>query len=356
MKHIVLFAVMIFFTLFFIGCTDNSVQPITIPTVYDSTNYAATVTAEKSLIQQHQAFVNLIKTGRTNGTVVDYATALTAMQAHLSEANDSLKVVLPIYLQELSKASGNVFDPFAINQTHGGTYGGYLFDENGLELEQILDKSAFMGMFYHKASRLSVTSESMHKLIALFGATPRFSNSEKSTLSPDILSAAYAARRDNNDGNGLYMTFKKSIIAMQAHQKAGSDYINETLYERKSALLAWEKAIMATVVNYCFAAHAKFTMTNPQATDNGAGLHAVSENIGFISGLRGVSEKKITTIQIEELLALLQTKKPMVFITDAFTNAPALLQVIARIKSIYGFTDQEIEDFKVNWVTTQNRQ
>jgi len=356
MKHILSVATSILLAVLMISCSDVGVQPIDIPITYDSTGYANAVIAENLLIKQHQDFVTLLKTGRTAGTVVDFATALTAMQAHLTEANDSLKTVFPIYLQELSKASGNVFDPFAINQTNGGTYGGYLFDEHGLELEQILDKSAYMGMFYHKASRMSVTSESMHKLIALFGATPQFSNSDKATNSPDKLSAAYAARRDKNDGNGLYITFKKNVIAMQAHQKAGSDYVNETLNERKALLLAWEKAILATVVNYCFSAHAKFTMTNPQASDNGAGLHAIGESIGFIGGLKGVPEKKITNAQIDELLGLLKSNKPAVFVTDAFTNAPALLQVIARIKSIYGFTDQEIEDFKVNWVTTQNRQ
>ncbi len=356
MKHIFSITTAFMLALLLTGCSDNGVQPIDIPTTYDSAGYANAVIAENVLIKQHQDFVTLLKTGRTPGTIVDYATALTAMQAHLTDANDSLKTIFPVYLQELTKASGNSYDPFATNQSHGGTYGGYLFDENGLEIEQILDKAAFMGMFYHKASRMSVTSESTHKLIALFGATPRFSNSDRTTNFPDILSAAYAARRDKNDGNGLYFAFKRNVIAMQAHQKAGSDYTNETLIERKAVLLAWEKAIMATVVNYCFSAHAKFTMTNPQATDNGAGLHAVSENIGFILGLKGVSEKKITNAQIDELLSLLQFNKPSVFVTNAFINAPALLQAVSKIKSIYGFTDQEIEDFKVNWVNTQNRQ
>lgn len=356
MKHFFSLATSIMLTVLMIGCSDDGVQPIDIPTNYDSIGYSNSVSAENVLIKQHQDFVNLLKTGRTSGTTVDYARTLTAMQAHLTEANDSLKAIFPVYLQELTKASGNSYDPFAATQTHGGTYGGYLFDEHGLEIEQILDKAAFIGLFYHKASRMSLTSESTHKLIALFGATPRFSNSDRTTNSPDILSASYAARRDKNDGNGLYIAFKKNVIAMQAHQKAGSDYTNETLNERKTVLLSWEKAILATVVNYCFSSHAKFTMTNPTANDNGAGLHAVSENIGFIYGLKGVSEKKITNAQIDELLSLLKFNKPAVFVTDAFTNAPALLQVIARIKLIYGFTDQEIEDFKVNWVTTQNRQ
>ena len=356
MKHFFSLATSILFAVLMMSCADNGVQPIQIPTSYDSTGYTNAIVAENVLIKQHQDFVNLLKTGRTSGTTVDYATALTTMQAHLTEANDSLKVIFPAYLQELTKASGNSYDPYAANQTQGGTYGGYLFDENGLEIEQILDKASFFGLFYHKASRMSVSSESTHKLIALFGATPRFSNSDRTTTFPDILSASYAARRDKNDGNGLYIAFKNNVIAMHAHQKAGSNFNNELLNERKAILLAWEKSILATVVNYCFSAHAKFTMTNPQAADNGAGLHGVSENIGFILGLKGVSEKKITNAQIDEILSLLKSNKPAVFVTDAFTNAPALLQVIARIKSIYGFTDQEIEDFKVNWVTIQNRQ
>jgi len=356
MKHIFWMIFGIISLQLFSSCSDDGVQPLIIPTVYDSTNYTSAVISEQSLIKKHQDVVSLLKTGRTTGTIVDYSAALTAMQAHLLEANDSLKTMFPMYLQELSKASGNIYDPFAQSQMHGGTYGGYLFDENGVEIEQILDKASFLGMLYHRASRMSITEESTHKIIALFGATPHFSNSDKATNSPDILAAAYAARRDKNDGNGLYIAFKKSAISMQAHHKAGSDYINETLYDRKSALLAWEKAIMATVVNYCYSAHAKFTMTNPQAIDNASGLHAVSENIGFIMGLKGVSEKKITNSQIDELLSLLQAQKPAVFVTDAYINAPTLLQVIARIKTIYGFTDQEIEDFKVNWVSIQNRQ
>jgi hypothetical protein len=338
------------------GCTDDGVQPIEIPTSYDSTGYASATIPEKVLIEAHQDFVNLLKAGRTPGTIVDYPTALVHMQAHLAESADSLRGSFPILLQELSKASGGTYDPFAVNQTNGGTYGGYLFDENGLEIEQILDKAAFIGMFYHKTSRLSITGETSHKFIALYGASPRFSNSNITANSPDILSASYAARRDKNDGKGLYADFKQNIIAMQAYQKAGSDHTNDLLNKRKMALLAWEKAIMATVVNYCYSAHAKLILTNPTANDNGSALHAVGENIGFITGLKAVSEKKINNAQIEELLSLLKANKPAVFVTDAFTNAPSLLQVIAKIKTFYGFTDQDIEDFKVNWVTTQNRQ
>ena len=147
MKHFFSLSTSALLVVLMIGCSDDGMQPIDIPTIYDSTGYTNAIAAENVLIKQHQDFVNLLKTGRTSGITVDYATALTAMQAHLTEANDSLTAIFPAYLQELTKASGNSYDPYAATQTQGGTYGGYLFDENGLEIEQILDKASFFGLF-----------------------------------------------------------------------------------------------------------------------------------------------------------------------------------------------------------------
>lgn len=345
----------VFIVISLVGCSDDTVQPYEISNTYDSLGYTSATLSEQDLIKSHIDFVNLLKTGRINGTIIEYSSALAAMQFHLPESSDSLKVSFPLLLQELSKASGGTYDPFSANQGQGGTYGEYLFDENGLEIEQILDKTAFMGLFYHKAAKLPITNELPHKLTALFGASPRFSNSNIAVDSPDILSAGYAARRDKNDGKGIYTEFKQSVIAIQGFQKRDSQPANDLLNARKRSLLAWEKAIMSTVVHYCFSAHAKLIGTNPTANDNGAALHAIAENIGFIIGLKAVSEKKITNAQIDQLFALFKANKPSVFVTDAFTNAPDLLEAITMIKTIYGFTDQEIEDFKVNWVTIQNR-
>ena len=84
MKHSFFLATSIMLVVLMISCADNGVQPIDIPASYDSTGYTNTVAAENVLIKQHQDFVNLLKTGRTSGTSVDYATALKAMQAHLT--------------------------------------------------------------------------------------------------------------------------------------------------------------------------------------------------------------------------------------------------------------------------------
>jgi hypothetical protein len=43
------------------------------------------------------------------------------------------------------------------------------------------------------------------------------------------------------------------------------------------------------------------------------------------------------------------------FITDPANELPKLQQIITKLQQIYGFTTQEIEDFKKNWVAEQNR-
>lgn len=353
MKKIVIIGLSVFF-LSLLSCSDHGTHGDSVH-VFDSSGYTQAVAFEQSIIQQHQSLVMLLKTGRVSGTVIRYEDALSLLNKNIDKTSSSLAIVLPNALRELSKASGKIYDPFINTINEGGVYGGYLFDEYGLEQEQIIDKASFMGLFYHRATSLDITKESIHKYIALFGASPSFSNSDITLNAPDILSAAYAARRDKNDGKGLYQEFKHAVMEMQGHVLAGSSHMELSMSERKNMLRSWEKAIMATVINYAFAAHGKFTMTNPQAQDNAAGLHAVSENIGFILGMKGVSEKLISDTMIDELLVLLQWTNPVVFIKDPFTNAPALLQLIAKIQNVYGFTNEEVNDFKVNWVITQDR-
>ena len=49
------------------------------------------------------------------------------------------------------------------------------------------------------------------------------------------------------------------------------------------------------------------------------------------------------------------TPQSYLFVTDALNQLPKLQQVIAKLKNLYGFSDQEIEDFKKNWVKEQGR-
>jgi hypothetical protein len=112
---------------------------------------------------------------------------------------------------------------------------------------------------------------------------------------------------------------------------------------------------MASAISYCYAAHAKFILTNPTDADIASGLHAINEAIGFVLAYKGVSEKLISDTELDTILSLLHSMRPSLFVTDAYNTTPDILKVIGRIQMVYGFSSQQLEDFKINWVTVQNR-
>ena len=174
--------------------------------------------------------------------------------------------------------------------------------------------------------------------------------------------AVYAARRDKNDGNGFYTQLKNNFIRLQAVAKAGADYKKEQDEAVADIKLTWEKVNAATVINYCHAVIANMSKTNPAEADKANSLHAYGECVGFIHGWRTIpqTQKKITDAQIDEILTLLNapaTGPPTsyLFITDPVNQLPKLTQVINKLKTVYGFTDAQIEDFRKNWLNEQAR-
>jgi hypothetical protein len=64
--------------------------------------------------------------------------------------------------------------------------------------------------------------------------------------------------------------------------------------------------------------------------------------------------------QIDQVLALLYAKPGSTPSVYTLATQPAqtlgnLLQATQKIKEIYGFSEQEMEDFKKNWVSEQGR-
>ncbi|MFN5246378.1 MAG: hypothetical protein ACK5DB_03210 [Ignavibacteria bacterium] len=341
---------------FLSGCSEHPTHTHNVPATYDTTGYTISTIQEQVLITQHLEFVSLLKTARNTSVTLALDNVIPKMEQVMVHGSQSLNDQWNSSIRELCKSSGKTYNPFDSVQNEGGTFGGYLFDENGMEQEQLLDKSAFVGVFFRLAKQIELKNEMPHKYIALFGATPAFVNSDITSNNRDRLTAAYAARRDKNDGRGLYIGFKNVVTSLQGHISSGTSHNDMSLTDKQTIFLLWEKAIMATVVNYCLTAYDKFTMTNPSEQDLGAGLHAVCEAIGFMKGLEFVDDKSIKTTQLESLFTLLQVSKPSVFVTNAFATVPSLKAAVQNIQSIYGFSDQEIQDFKMNWVIVQNRQ
>ena len=352
----------------FTACDDNEKAPLEIPASYDGAAFETNAAQQLGVLSRFTSLVNEIKKGRTTGKLV----SADSINYWYTTGSPSLESLASTYYAgktadwatEVALASGGTYTPGAPTG-NGGTYGGYLFDENGLELEQMLDKGHYGALLYKHFNDLAagtITEATVDQMLAIFGANPTFPNSYQANLhaNPDKFSANYTARRDKNDGNGYYTNIRDQLIKLQAAVRAGSDYHEERDEAIAEIRLLWEKANAGTIINYLYAVISKLSATNPTDADIASALHSYSETVGFTHGLRTLGNKKITDTKIDEILTLLNapangTPTSYKFATDPLNELPKLTQVINELKSIYGFTDQEMEDFKKNWVAEQNR-
>ena len=359
--------------LFFVACNDKDKAPLEIPSAYDGSAFSSNVVTQDAVRGQLEALVNEAKKGRINGVVLDYATLTQLFNA----GNPSVKNITTSYyagrldgagnwLDEMAKASGTVYSP-GIPTGQGGVLGGYLFDENGLEIEQLLEKGLFGAAFYNHAVSLmqgTMTPATADQLLRIYGAHPDFPNTPTAAkaTNPDKFMANYAARRDNNDGNGLYFQMKNAFIKLQAALKAGDDYNQERDEALETLRLTWEKINAATVINYCHSVISIMSTTNPTDVQIGNALHAYGECVGFLHGWRTIPQdyKILSDAEIDENLVLLNapyngTPTSYKFATDPANELPKLTTIISNLQAKYGFSNQQVEDFKNNWVAVQGR-
>lgn len=367
-KNSILVAVLALFALS--SCTEEKEKEqdlmpgLSIPSFYDSTNYNTNVASLAEVRTKFDALVTEIKKGRISGTTVTESAingfySPTVSQLTTAHYNTILTSNSG-WFKQLAEASGNTFNPDSTT-TQGGTFGGYLFNEDGFEPEQMIEKGLFgAALSNHAISLISnnPTLEKIDQAIYVFGATPHFksSNAAKHGSGADKYLAVYMARRDKNDGNGIYTAMMKNFIKLQAAVKGGSAFNAQRDAAATEIKLAFEKANFATVINYCQSSLAKLSATTVSDADKAGSLHSIGECLGFVQGWKSVQGKKITDAEIDELYTLLNgNSKPLNFITDRVNEVNKLQLTINKIQTIYGFSAAEIEDFKKNWVAEQNR-
>lgn len=382
--------------IFFASCKKDdkvTVPPppeLQIPTFYDSTGYAANVVTESQVRAQLAALTRQMQVGRH----MDSAVTLAALQALYNGTTlravtgASYQAKVDTALRELARASGKGVryawenapngDGGVIPTTVGGRTG-YLYDEHVLEMEQVVEKGLFAAAMYNHAVSLisagNITEATIDRLVEIYGAKPGFGNNERnSDPNRDRFSAQYAARRsDTANANSLYAQIKRNLITAKAAVKAGSAFNQLRDKALADFKLNWEKALAATVINYC---HSTLDGLRAPNRDDGivtGAMHAYGEAVGFLSGWKAVppSQRRITDAQIDELLDLLrapynQTANAQSYLFLSTNSATAQLYrldgrndpntgVIERLAQIYGFSNQEVEDFRRNWVNVQNR-
>ena len=374
MKNIFFSVALISLTL--TSCKDDDVDTkptLTISSTYEDAGFTTNAQTQIDVRTRMAAIGTKAKTVRTAGTSVTRQELLDLfnvgspnVQSVITDYFENALTSTNGYFQVIEDASaGGTYTP-GTPQGQGGYFEGRVFDENGIEPDEVIDKGMYASVLFNYATTFmneNIQAADVDKIIALFGANPSFPNSGSANVSqPDLLMANYAARRDKNDGNGIYTSFKKAAIALRAYIIAGSSFTTERDQEMNKLKAAWEKASAATVVNYCHASIEKFTLTSPTNADIASGLHAYSEAVGFMWGWKTIAQqhKIITDAQIDEILVLLNapadgTPTSYTFVTDAVNQVPKLQTVISKLQSAYSFSNQDIEDFKRNWVADQGR-
>ncbi|GAB3917866.1 DUF4856 domain-containing protein [Larkinella terrae] len=378
--HIRRFAILIVagIALLVTSCKKDEVESLkpslAIPLVYDSTGFSYNSEPLKPLIQQYTNLIQEAEKGRQTGTYVSEET----LNAAFTQGNFSLQsATTPYYTSqlraqnngffaELSKASGGNFYPFD-RSWEGGVYRGYLFDEYGLEMGQMIEKGMYGATLYNYAVSLihgTFTTATADQILFLYGSNPKFFNSDNSKFysNPDKLMAAYAAQRDDATGTGLYSQIRLAFITLQAALKGGEDY-NEYRDEALAAIkLNWEKTNAATVIHILQEATALLNATDQDDQKRAESLHLISEAIGFLHGWRtiDITNKTITDAQIDDILVVLKapynrSSAVYRFVTNSAEEAPKLKEAIGKIQAVYGFTNDEVESFRHNYVAEQGR-
>jgi hypothetical protein len=353
------------------SCSKQQQDVLVIPDQYDGASFTSQV--DPALRNQLTLLVNEMKRGR----IVDTVLLFSALQALYNPPGlPSLsKSVTPYYnsriaapdngfLFIMARASGSVYSP-GLPQGSGGVFGGYLFDETGLEMEQLVEKGLLSAAMFREFNQLAlgnITEATVDQMVSVYGAHPDFPNSFQANIhvNPDVFSANYAARRDKNDGTGFYTRIRDQFIRLQAAVRGGTAYNIDRDAAIAEIRLLWEKSTAATIIHYVQVATSKLSNTNPTVADQAAALHALSEAIGFLHGFRTVQPKVIQDADIDNLLNLMNapwnaTSAPYLFVTNPVQELPKLDQATERIANIYGFTPAEVDAFRQNWVLVQNR-
>jgi CxxC motif-containing protein (DUF1111 family) len=342
-----------------------------LPAAYDGTNFAANAADELAVVDGLKALTDAMKAGETNNDPPE----LPALQALFNTTESPLgKATTAYYAGRVNTwlatfaaiPAGSTWappQPPATDATPGKLVD-WIFDQRGLDLRQVVEKGLYGAALYNRALGLTGGADKspalVDKLVALFGARPAMPGDSDAAVageSADRFSAQYAERRSPKDPatkapvSGPYFEIKRALIAAQADAVKGAGCENDLAAQLTTFRQQWERSNFATVVFYMYDADKKLIDPAQQA----AGLHSYGEAVGFVHGFRQLPAegRVITDAQLDQILTTLKAPAEgqvdsYLFFTDEAANRPALLEVVKQLKTIYGFSDAEIEAFKTN--------
>lgn len=346
------------------GTGGSTTCGVKIPDSYPAADWDANTSVEKDIITRFKAFQQPMKDAEASATVMPTASALTAL---FDAGSPSLRsITTPYYatqvdglIAEFEKAAGKTWKPSEPPPSSGGIYSKWIFDARGRDLRQAIEKGMFAATTFNHAIALVASSpdaKAIDRLLAMYGAHPSFPHDDKDPNHPDQFTAQYAKRRDDktNATPGLYRKLKASFIAARTTAAAGADCAADRDAAVKAIKTDWERTLMSTVVFYANDAAKKLTVDPPTDDDVAAGLHSLGEMVAFVHGYRQIdtTQRTLSDKDVDDILALLGAPATgdatsYKFATETATEVGKLPQVSAKLKAIYGFSDAEMEQFKV---------
>ncbi len=361
--------ILLFTAIFFAGCKkDNNEptnkKPLDIPSEYgyDSVSFQTNASQALNYAKAQLDLESELRKGRVITYILEKSKLDSMYQILKPITPTPIQQLIEKYLEDIVKGSGKTYDPN--NPTQEGIYGGYIFNKEGVDVHEIITKTlwgvSFINQMKSITNNISTTNQ-IDPMLVYYGAHPYFKNSSNTTIHgvyADKFSANYAARRDKNDGNGFYSKIKYSFLKLKAAIQAGNEYNQEKQDAINDIYKNIEKAYAATIINYCFSATSKLSISNPTNNDIASAMHAIGECIAFTINLQYLNPKSLSDNDIQFIFSQLNygtTTNINLFATQTFNQLPKLNNIVQRLKSVYGFSDMEIEEFKKNWVQEQNR-
>jgi len=341
---------------------------VMIPATYDSPNFS--VNAQEELDLKGRVLALLDKMESAEGatpmpvTTADLHAIFTAGTPSLrSIATAYAQDTIDTYLTQFGDAATKTWNPADVEADGGAEAGadggaptGGKYDNAsivnpiGVNLREATEKVLFDGSLYNYALQLAsgvVTEATVDRLVALFGATPKFANdAEDAGADTDMLIAEYAAKRDNKTGTpGPYRKIARALLVAKTAAAAGGTCKTDLDGALKVFFLEWEKTAYSTVIYYLNQAGTN-AVAIPQKGE--PALRAYGEALGFIESFKGIPQDRrlITDVQIDGLLSRIGADKPYRLVTQSGDVVAAFSTAFQEIGAIYGFSQTEIEDSK----------
>lgn len=364
MKYILILASLVLFY----SCSPNNTPPEPAQSAYDGSMFSQNTRNELITRNNLTNLINEMKKPRTNSSyILDYDKLISMYGSGLNNVQDMTvsnhTFLIKKYLQKASDASGKTYNP--ASTLSGGVFNGYLFDQFGLEQHEYIEKSLITAAFYNhflELTRSTITLADVDKMVCILGTDNNFNNGKKiNGQSTDFYFFQYAARRtDINNPNGFYFLLKNDFIKLQEAVKKGDSYNEQKIQAIANIKSNFERAMAATIINYCYTATTKLSASSISGTDMASALHSLSEAAGFTTGLRYIeqSDKLITNAQIDEILSLFEIQyendaRYYKYYSDSFNKVNDLVTIQNKLKSIYSFTSEEMKAYERNFIQDQ---